>query len=139
MMLEFIHPKAAEAQIGFFVFFPQCCQALESRLQLIPAWKSQLFCVPLQDFCSAQVPFPSANASSSWLANPSGPFSLLPNSSILAWAPNATYVPSWPPLSALRLLVSLEDQSCVEACQGAGLICEPALFRFVNLREAFTA
>uniref|UniRef100_A0A087X761 alpha-1,6-mannosyl-glycoprotein 6-beta-N-acetylglucosaminyltransferase n=1 Tax=Poecilia formosa TaxID=48698 RepID=A0A087X761_POEFO len=44
--------------------------------------------------------------------------------------------PPWPPLSSLRLLVSQEGQSCVEACQSAGFICEPAHFRFVNNKEA---
>uniref|UniRef100_A0A674A1R0 alpha-1,6-mannosyl-glycoprotein 6-beta-N-acetylglucosaminyltransferase n=1 Tax=Salmo trutta TaxID=8032 RepID=A0A674A1R0_SALTR len=34
------------------------------------------------------------------------------------------------------LLASQEGQSCVEACQRANLVCEPALFRFVNNREA---
>ncbi|CAG02676.1 unnamed protein product, partial [Tetraodon nigroviridis] len=62
-----------------------------------------------------------------------------PNSSLLAWASNASDFPSWPPLSALRLVASLEGQSCVEACQSAELFCEPALFRFINIREAFSA
>uniref|UniRef100_A0A671YU04 alpha-1,6-mannosyl-glycoprotein 6-beta-N-acetylglucosaminyltransferase n=1 Tax=Sparus aurata TaxID=8175 RepID=A0A671YU04_SPAAU len=44
---------------------------------------------------------------------------------------------AWPPLSALRLLASSEGQSCVTACQSAGLICEPALYRFINIKEAF--
>uniref|UniRef100_A0A8K9XN71 alpha-1,6-mannosyl-glycoprotein 6-beta-N-acetylglucosaminyltransferase n=1 Tax=Oncorhynchus mykiss TaxID=8022 RepID=A0A8K9XN71_ONCMY len=34
------------------------------------------------------------------------------------------------------LLASQEGQSCVEACQHANLVCEPALFRFVNNKEA---
>uniref|UniRef100_A0AAZ3SFV0 alpha-1,6-mannosyl-glycoprotein 6-beta-N-acetylglucosaminyltransferase n=1 Tax=Oncorhynchus tshawytscha TaxID=74940 RepID=A0AAZ3SFV0_ONCTS len=34
------------------------------------------------------------------------------------------------------LLASQEGQSCVEACQRANLVCEPALFRFVNNKEA---
>uniref|UniRef100_A0A671VFI9 alpha-1,6-mannosyl-glycoprotein 6-beta-N-acetylglucosaminyltransferase n=1 Tax=Sparus aurata TaxID=8175 RepID=A0A671VFI9_SPAAU len=37
---------------------------------------------------------------------------------------------------SLRLLVSQEGQSCVEACQSAGFICEPAHFRFINNKEA---
>ncbi|XP_010781558.1 alpha-1,6-mannosylglycoprotein 6-beta-N-acetylglucosaminyltransferase B [Notothenia coriiceps] len=87
-----------------------------------------------QDFCSPEAPFPPVN--SSWL---SSPFVLLPNSSILTWASNASSYTSWPPLSALRLLASLEGESCVEACQGAELICEPALYRFINIKEAFSA
>uniref|UniRef100_A0A3Q3DLC8 alpha-1,6-mannosyl-glycoprotein 6-beta-N-acetylglucosaminyltransferase n=1 Tax=Hippocampus comes TaxID=109280 RepID=A0A3Q3DLC8_HIPCM len=42
----------------------------------------------------------------------------------------------WPPLSSLRLLVSEEGESCVEACRSHGFICEPAHFRFINNKEA---
>lgn len=93
----------------------------------------------LQDFCSPEAPFPPVNSSGAWLGSPPSPFILLPNSSVLTWAANASYYTSWPPLSALRLLASLEGQSCVEACQSAGLICEPALYRFINIKEAFNA
>uniref|UniRef100_A0A674A3R4 alpha-1,6-mannosyl-glycoprotein 6-beta-N-acetylglucosaminyltransferase n=1 Tax=Salmo trutta TaxID=8032 RepID=A0A674A3R4_SALTR len=82
-----------------------------------------------QDFCT-----PELGLSSS--ASPGPLFVLLPNSSALTWAPNANAPPAWPPLSSLRLLASQEGQSCVEACQRANLVCEPALFRFVNNREA---
>ncbi|XP_029621785.1 alpha-1,6-mannosylglycoprotein 6-beta-N-acetylglucosaminyltransferase B-like isoform X3 [Salmo trutta] len=90
-----------------------------------------------QEFCAPEAPFPSANASSSWPGSPPSPFVLLPNSSALAWASNISTPPSWPPLSALRLLASLEGQSCIDACQSAGLICEPAFYRFINIKEAF--
>lgn len=93
----------------------------------------------LQDFCSPEAPFPPVNSSGAWLGSPPSPFILLPNSSILTWASNASYYTSWPPLSALRLLASLEGESCVKACQSAGLICEPALYRFINIKEAFSA
>uniref|UniRef100_A0A8C6SXE9 alpha-1,6-mannosyl-glycoprotein 6-beta-N-acetylglucosaminyltransferase n=1 Tax=Neogobius melanostomus TaxID=47308 RepID=A0A8C6SXE9_9GOBI len=43
---------------------------------------------------------------------------------------------AWPPLSSLRLLVSQEGQSCVEACQSSGFICEPAHFHHINNKEA---
>uniref|UniRef100_A0A8K9XPY1 alpha-1,6-mannosyl-glycoprotein 6-beta-N-acetylglucosaminyltransferase n=1 Tax=Oncorhynchus mykiss TaxID=8022 RepID=A0A8K9XPY1_ONCMY len=77
--------------------------------------------------------------SSSWPGSPPNPFVLLPNSSALAWASNnISTPPSWPPLSALRLLASLEGQSCIDACQSAGLICEPAFYRFINIKEAFS-
>nr|XP_023869660.1 alpha-1,6-mannosylglycoprotein 6-beta-N-acetylglucosaminyltransferase B [Salvelinus alpinus] len=94
-----------------------------------------------QDFCAPEAPFPPANSSSSKLglsspASPGPQFVLLPNSSALTWAPNANTPPAWPPLSSLRLLASQEGQSCVEACQRDNLVCEPALFRFVNNREA---
>eukprot|EP00063_Salmo_salar_P057625 XP_014032460.1 PREDICTED: alpha-1,6-mannosylglycoprotein 6-beta-N-acetylglucosaminyltransferase B-like isoform X4 [Salmo salar] len=93
-----------------------------------------------QDFCTPEAPFPPANSSSklglSSSASPGPLFVLLPNSSALTWAPNANAPPAWPPLSSLRLLASQEGQSCVEACQRANLVCEPALFRFVNNREA---
>ncbi|XP_036426054.1 alpha-1,6-mannosylglycoprotein 6-beta-N-acetylglucosaminyltransferase B-like [Colossoma macropomum] len=88
-----------------------------------------------QDFCSPEAPFPPANASRVW---PRGPFTLLPNSTLLGWASNSTAPPCWPPLSALRLMVSKEGQSCVEACQTSGLVCEPAFFRFINNKEALS-
>nr|XP_029481545.1 alpha-1,6-mannosylglycoprotein 6-beta-N-acetylglucosaminyltransferase B-like isoform X3 [Oncorhynchus nerka] len=91
-----------------------------------------------QEFCAPEAPFPSANTSSSWPGSPPSPFVLLPNSSALAWASNISTPPSWPPLSALTLLVSLEGQSCIDACQSAGLICEPAFYRFINIKEAFS-
>ncbi|XP_019905432.2 alpha-1,6-mannosylglycoprotein 6-beta-N-acetylglucosaminyltransferase B isoform X4 [Esox lucius] len=91
-----------------------------------------------QDFCSPEAPFPPANSSTKtqWPSGPGPQFVLLPNSSALGWAPNASAPPSWPPLSSLRLLASQDGQSCVEACQRAHLVCEPALFRFVNNKEA---
>ncbi|XP_067331998.1 alpha-1,6-mannosylglycoprotein 6-beta-N-acetylglucosaminyltransferase B isoform X6 [Channa argus] len=92
-----------------------------------------------QDFCSPDDPFPPVNTSRSWLGSSPSPFTLLPNSSVLMWASNTSSYTSWPPLSALRLLASLEDQSCVSACQSAGLICEPAFYRFINIKEAFSA
>ncbi|XP_040057279.2 alpha-1,6-mannosylglycoprotein 6-beta-N-acetylglucosaminyltransferase A-like [Gasterosteus aculeatus] len=39
---------------------------------------------------------------------------------------------SWPPLSALRVLKVEANTSCKQACQQAGLICEPAFFPHVN-------
>ncbi|XP_042158456.1 alpha-1,6-mannosylglycoprotein 6-beta-N-acetylglucosaminyltransferase B-like isoform X1 [Oncorhynchus tshawytscha] len=94
-----------------------------------------------QDFCAPEAPFPPANSSSSKLGisslgSPGPQFVLLPNSSALTWAPDASAPSAWPPLSSLRLLASQEGQSCVEACQQANLVCEPALFRFVNNKEA---
>uniref|UniRef100_A0AAQ4PPK5 alpha-1,6-mannosyl-glycoprotein 6-beta-N-acetylglucosaminyltransferase n=1 Tax=Gasterosteus aculeatus aculeatus TaxID=481459 RepID=A0AAQ4PPK5_GASAC len=90
-----------------------------------------------QDFCRPEAPFPPVN--SSWLGDAPGPFVLPPDSSILAWGANASSYAPWPPLSALRLLASPEGQSCVRACRRAGLVCEPALYRFINIREAFSA
>ncbi|CAB1344915.1 unnamed protein product [Coregonus sp. 'balchen'] len=94
-----------------------------------------------KDFCTPEAPFPPANSSSSKLgssspASPGPQFVLLPNSSALTWAPNTSAPTAWPPLSSLRLLASQEGKSCVEACQRANLVCEPALFRFVNNKEA---
>ncbi|KAM6957026.1 alpha-1,6-mannosylglycoprotein 6-beta-N-acetylglucosaminyltransferase B [Aplochiton taeniatus] len=91
-----------------------------------------------QDFCSPEAPFPSPNASKTWPGSPPSPFVLLPNSSGLAWASNVSAPLAWPPVSALRLLTSLEGQSCVEACQSSGLICEVALYRYINVKEAFS-
>ncbi|XP_043971321.1 alpha-1,6-mannosylglycoprotein 6-beta-N-acetylglucosaminyltransferase B-like isoform X2 [Gambusia affinis] len=93
-----------------------------------------------QDFCVPDSPFIPANfsrrgsASGSRVIRPL--FVPLPNSTALGWASNVTAPTAWPPLSSLRLLVSQEGQSCVEACQSAGFICEPAHFRFVNNKEA---
>uniref|UniRef100_A0A672FUC0 alpha-1,6-mannosyl-glycoprotein 6-beta-N-acetylglucosaminyltransferase n=1 Tax=Salarias fasciatus TaxID=181472 RepID=A0A672FUC0_SALFA len=42
-----------------------------------------------------------------------------------AYIQNQVRSTAWPPLSSLRLLVSQEGQSCVDACQSAGFICEP--------------
>lgn len=93
----------------------------------------------LQDFCSPEAPFPPVNSSQTWLGSAPSPFNLLPNSRILTWASNASSFSSWPPLTALRVVASLESESCVKACQTAGLICEPALYRFINIRETFSA
>ncbi|KAL2087201.1 hypothetical protein ACEWY4_018260 [Coilia grayii] len=86
-----------------------------------------------QDFCSPETPFPAANGSQAWQGNSFVP---LPNSTLLGWAANASAPPCWPPLSALRLLVSDEGQSCVDACRGVGLVCEPAFFHFINNKQA---
>uniref|UniRef100_A0A8C6WXB1 alpha-1,6-mannosyl-glycoprotein 6-beta-N-acetylglucosaminyltransferase n=1 Tax=Neogobius melanostomus TaxID=47308 RepID=A0A8C6WXB1_9GOBI len=67
------------------------------------------------------------------------PFRLLPNSSTLSWALPGSAQPSWPPLTALRVLASAPNNSCVKTCQEAGLICEPAFFQYINVKEAFTA
>ncbi|KAI3353063.1 hypothetical protein L3Q82_019627 [Scortum barcoo] len=93
-----------------------------------------------QDFCAPEPPFIPANLSRQVSAGGSritGPlFVPLPNSTALGWASNVTAPRAWPPLSSLRLLVSQEGQSCVEACHSAGFICEPAHFRFINNKEA---
>lgn len=92
-----------------------------------------------QDFCSPQKPFPSGSDSSSpWPGDPPSPFRLLPNSSALSWALPGSSLPSWPPLTALRVLASAPNQSCVKRCQDAGLICERAFFHYINVKEAFT-
>lgn len=94
----------------------------------------------LQDFCAPEPPFIPANFSRQGLSGGSrfiGPlFVPLPNSTALGWASNMTAPPAWPPPSSLRLLISQEGQSCVEACQSAGFVCEPAHFRFINNKEA---
>ncbi|TMS23413.1 Alpha-1,6-mannosylglycoprotein 6-beta-N-acetylglucosaminyltransferase B, partial [Larimichthys crocea] len=93
-----------------------------------------------QDFCAPESPFIPANLSRQ--GSPSGSritgplFVPLPNSTALGWASNVTAPPAWPPLSSLRLLVSQEGQSCVEACHSASFICEPAHFRFINNKDA---
>uniref|UniRef100_W5N7B0 alpha-1,6-mannosyl-glycoprotein 6-beta-N-acetylglucosaminyltransferase n=1 Tax=Lepisosteus oculatus TaxID=7918 RepID=W5N7B0_LEPOC len=91
-----------------------------------------------QDFCAPTVPFTPTNFSKSLPGVRRSPFLLLPDAAGLAWDPNVTAPPSWPPLSALRLLVSEEGQSCTDKCQRRGLICEPAFFRFINNKEALS-
>ncbi|XP_060909771.1 alpha-1,6-mannosylglycoprotein 6-beta-N-acetylglucosaminyltransferase A-like [Labrus mixtus] len=39
---------------------------------------------------------------------------------------------SWPPLSALKIVEAKFGTSCKQACQDAGLICEPAFFPHIN-------
>ncbi|XP_068592783.1 alpha-1,6-mannosylglycoprotein 6-beta-N-acetylglucosaminyltransferase A-like [Cebidichthys violaceus] len=39
---------------------------------------------------------------------------------------------SWPPLSALQVVKAEAETSCKQACQQAGLICEPAFFPILN-------
>ncbi|XP_068428895.1 alpha-1,6-mannosylglycoprotein 6-beta-N-acetylglucosaminyltransferase A-like [Clinocottus analis] len=39
---------------------------------------------------------------------------------------------SWPPLSALQVVKAETNTSCKQACQQAGLICEPAFFPNLN-------
>ncbi|XP_074514289.1 alpha-1,6-mannosylglycoprotein 6-beta-N-acetylglucosaminyltransferase A-like [Sebastes fasciatus] len=39
---------------------------------------------------------------------------------------------SWPPLSALQVVKAKAQTSCKQACQKAGLICEPAFFPHLN-------
>ena len=120
----------------------QCVIAQETTYVLCYSTSpSPLSLLSLQDFCTPEAPFPPANSSSSKLGisslgSPGPQFVLLPNSSALTWAPDASAPSAWPPLSSLRLLASQEGQSCVEACQRANLVCEPALFRFVNNKEA---
>ncbi|KAJ0058404.1 hypothetical protein NL108_013884, partial [Boleophthalmus pectinirostris] len=88
-----------------------------------------------QDFCSPQKPLDSP---SSWPGDPPSPFRLMPNSSALSWALAGSATPSsWPPLSALRVLASPLNQSCVKTCQQAGLVCEPALYHYINIKETF--
>ncbi|XP_045898510.1 alpha-1,6-mannosylglycoprotein 6-beta-N-acetylglucosaminyltransferase B-like [Micropterus dolomieu] len=93
-----------------------------------------------QDFCAPEPPFIPANLSRHGSAGGSritGPlFVPLSNSTALGWLSSVMAPPAWPPLSSLRLLVSQEGQSCVEACHSAGFICEPAHFRFINNKEA---
>ncbi|XP_063067782.1 alpha-1,6-mannosylglycoprotein 6-beta-N-acetylglucosaminyltransferase B-like [Engraulis encrasicolus] len=82
-----------------------------------------------QDFCHPDAPFPLVNTSRSWPGNPPSPFTLLPNSSTLVWAPNVTAPPSWPPLSAMLLVLAPEGLSCVHTCQEEKLLCEPVFCR----------
>ncbi|MCJ8729977.1 hypothetical protein PDJAM_G00114060 [Pangasius djambal] len=88
-----------------------------------------------QDFCGLEAPFPPANMSVVW---PRGVFVRMGDSGLVSWAVNSTAPPCWPPLSALRLAVSAEGQSCVDACRSSNLVCEPAFFRFVNNKEALS-
>uniref|UniRef100_UPI003AAAC4D3 alpha-1,6-mannosylglycoprotein 6-beta-N-acetylglucosaminyltransferase A-like n=1 Tax=Centroberyx gerrardi TaxID=166262 RepID=UPI003AAAC4D3 len=42
---------------------------------------------------------------------------------------------SWPPLSALQVVMAETGTSCKQVCQKAGLICEPAFFPRLNSAE----
>ncbi|XP_060774627.1 alpha-1,6-mannosylglycoprotein 6-beta-N-acetylglucosaminyltransferase B-like [Neoarius graeffei] len=88
-----------------------------------------------QDFCGPEAPFPPANVSAVW---PRGVFMRMGDSGFVSWAVNSTAPPCWPPLTALRLTMSAEGQSCVDACRSSDLVCEPAFFRFVNNKEALS-
>uniref|UniRef100_A0A3Q3JG50 alpha-1,6-mannosyl-glycoprotein 6-beta-N-acetylglucosaminyltransferase n=1 Tax=Monopterus albus TaxID=43700 RepID=A0A3Q3JG50_MONAL len=44
---------------------------------------------------------------------------------------------SWPPVSALQVVKAEANTSCKEACQKAGLICEPAFFPNLNSPTSF--
>lgn len=92
--------------------------------------------VPLQDFCSSDPPFIPANLSRSVSGVSRPVFVPLVNSTALGWASAVGAPAAWPPVSSLRLLASLEDQSCVDACRSHALVCEPAHFRFINNKEA---
>ncbi|XP_035985570.1 alpha-1,6-mannosylglycoprotein 6-beta-N-acetylglucosaminyltransferase B [Fundulus heteroclitus] len=47
-------------------------------------------------------------------------------------------VPAWPPEGALRVHLGPLGESCVDVCQHASLVCEPALFRHLNTPDVFT-
>ncbi|KAF5896773.1 alpha-1,6-mannosylglycoprotein 6-beta-N-acetylglucosaminyltransferase B-like, partial [Clarias magur] len=87
------------------------------------------------EFCGPEAPFPPANMSTDW---PGGVLVGMGVSGLVSWAANSTAPPCWPPLSALRLTMSTEGQSCVDACRSSDLVCEPAFFRFVNNKEALS-
>nr|XP_057935002.1 alpha-1,6-mannosylglycoprotein 6-beta-N-acetylglucosaminyltransferase B-like isoform X2 [Doryrhamphus excisus] len=91
-----------------------------------------------QDFCAPEPLFIPTNLTKRGSGSSfTGPlFVPLPNSTALGWSPNVAAPPAWPPLSALRVMVSQEGESCVEACRTQGLICEPAHFGFINNKEA---
>ncbi|MGH0152537.1 UNVERIFIED_CONTAM: hypothetical protein FKN15_067952 [Acipenser sinensis] len=89
-----------------------------------------------QDFCIPGVSI--GNDSKVWPGNSSSHFVHLPDSSGLAWAGSVASPSTWPPLSAMRLLLSEEGQSCIEQCQDHNLVCEPTFFHFINNKEAFT-
>ncbi|XP_072098155.1 alpha-1,6-mannosylglycoprotein 6-beta-N-acetylglucosaminyltransferase B-like [Mobula birostris] len=53
------------------------------------------------------------------------------------WSPNTNKLLTWPPISSMQLQVSATAQSCTDACQEHGLICEPTFFQFVNNKVIF--
>ncbi|XP_051889290.1 alpha-1,6-mannosylglycoprotein 6-beta-N-acetylglucosaminyltransferase B [Pristis pectinata] len=83
----------------------------------------------------------------SWPQNYSRHFSSSPNNTGLFifpqnvtglfWSPNTNKLLTWPPVSSMQLQVSTTAQSCTEACQEHGLICEPTFFQFVNNKVVF--
>ncbi|XP_032900511.1 alpha-1,6-mannosylglycoprotein 6-beta-N-acetylglucosaminyltransferase B isoform X2 [Amblyraja radiata] len=55
----------------------------------------------------------------------------------LPWSPNVNKLLRWPPVSSMHLHVSTTAQSCTNACQEHGLICEPTFFQFINNKLVF--
>ncbi|XP_051570296.1 alpha-1,6-mannosylglycoprotein 6-beta-N-acetylglucosaminyltransferase B-like [Myxocyprinus asiaticus] len=117
-----------KAKVEPFIPYEYTCEGMLERVNAY---------IQHQDFCHTRGPFPAVNESKSWPGNPPSPFLQLTNSTTLIWAPNISAPACWPPLSALRLLLSSEASSCLKTCQDAGLICEPAFFPFINNMEAF--
>ncbi|XP_055006293.1 alpha-1,6-mannosylglycoprotein 6-beta-N-acetylglucosaminyltransferase B-like [Boleophthalmus pectinirostris] len=48
-------------------------------------------------------------------------------------------LPTWPPRSVLRVLLSPLGASCADVCRHSSLTCEPALFYYLNSAAAFTS
>uniref|UniRef100_H3ANT0 alpha-1,6-mannosyl-glycoprotein 6-beta-N-acetylglucosaminyltransferase n=1 Tax=Latimeria chalumnae TaxID=7897 RepID=H3ANT0_LATCH len=92
-----------------------------------------------QDFCIPALSLVSSNSTRKYsqIHNTSTPFIFLPNSTGLIWSPDSSRPHSWPPVTSLQVWVSAEEQSCIEACQNVGLICEPLFFKFINKKELF--
>lgn len=118
------------------MFYYAQTQVCTLSIQMFLSFLIFLFLHP-KDFCHLHRPFPTVNDSKLWPGNPPSPFVLLPNTTVVMWASNVTAPASWPPLSALRLLLAREAFSCVKTCQDSGLVCEPAFFTFINNMEAF--
>ncbi|KAM5135777.1 alpha-1,6-mannosylglycoprotein 6-beta-N-acetylglucosaminyltransferase B isoform 2-T2 [Mantella aurantiaca] len=82
-----------------------------------------------QEFCSPPLPFPvPLNASQL----PPPPSLVLINHTHLLWPSSEAAPPSWPPLSAMRVWLSAEGESCTSACWSHDLICEPTYFSLIN-------
>uniref|UniRef100_A0A667XLT9 alpha-1,6-mannosyl-glycoprotein 6-beta-N-acetylglucosaminyltransferase n=1 Tax=Myripristis murdjan TaxID=586833 RepID=A0A667XLT9_9TELE len=47
-------------------------------------------------------------------------------------------LPTWPPEGALRVHLGPLGQSCVSVCRRSSMVCEPALFHYLNSPAAFT-
>lgn len=48
-------------------------------------------------------------------------------------------LPTWPPKSALRVHLGPLGESCASVCQRSALVCEPALFHYLNSAATFSS
>ncbi|XP_062886855.1 alpha-1,6-mannosylglycoprotein 6-beta-N-acetylglucosaminyltransferase B isoform X3 [Mobula hypostoma] len=92
-----------------------------------------------QNLCETVFPSFPQNYSRLFTSSPNNTslFIFPQNVTGIFWSPNTNKLLTWPPISSMQLQVSATAQSCTEACQEHGLICEPTFFQFVNNKIIF--